>query len=151
MERRELLKVVGLGVGFSALQAVLPGLAQAADKMAATANSDTTAMLNSASQCVKAGDACIAHCQREFAAGNKAMAECQKTVMNMVAVCEALAKLAAYNNAEESHIKAYAKVCASFCNDCAAACEKHASHHAVCKACLDSCKDCAGACEKYAA
>jgi len=34
---------------------------------------------------------------------------------------------------------------------CAAACQKHAAHHAECKACYESCTDCIKECEKIAA
>ena len=50
----------------------------------------------------------------------------------------------------ESHnspnMKAALKLCAEFCDACAAECEKHAGYHPHCKACAIACRKCAEAC-----
>jgi hypothetical protein len=79
------------------------------------------------------------------------MAECQRTVMNMLAVVSAMGDVAGYRNANPKSIKALAAACAQFCRACAAACEPHKDHHEECKACLESCVECAKACDAYAA
>jgi hypothetical protein len=79
------------------------------------------------------------------------MAECQRAVMNMLAVVEAMAQVAGFANAEPKNLKQLAKTCAAFCKSCAASCEPHAAHHEECKACLDACTACAKACEAFAA
>jgi Cys-rich four helix bundle protein (predicted Tat secretion target) len=157
MERREFVTHLGLGIGATMGLAAL-GLTEnqavAAEPehkhvmgAAKASPSKMTAVLTAALDCVRAGNICLAHCQRELAKGDSSLAECQKTVMNVVAVCESLAKVAAYNNGNEAHLKAYVKACAAICDDCAKACEQHITHHAECKDCYDSCKACIKACE----
>lgn len=79
------------------------------------------------------------------------MAECQRSVMNMLAVTEAMSAVAGYRNANPKQVKALAAACAEFCRACAAACEPHKDHHQECRACMDSCIACAKACEAYSA
>ncbi len=162
MQRRDFVTNLGLGLGASLGLGAL-GLAEseafAADTAAKTPgaakrrpmSAELKAVLTAAHDCVKTSSVCLAHCQFQLANGDTSLGDCQKNVMNVMAVCEALTKLAAYNNANEAHLKAFAKVCAGFCDDCAKACEMHTSHHIECKECYDSCKACAKACEKYAA
>ncbi len=158
MKRREFVTNMGLGVstaiGLSALGSLIEESASAAEKAAPTRpamSPELKAVLNDASDCVKTGNICLAHCQSLLAKGDTSIADCQQHVMNVVAVCEALVKVAAYHNADDARIKSFAKSCAGFCDDCAKACEPHVGHHAECKACYDSCKKCAAACEKYSA
>lgn len=108
-------------------------------------------ILETTQTCVRDGRYCLARCTDHLAAGTPLMAECQRTVMNMLAVTEAMAEVAGYRNANPKQIKALAVACAEFCRACAKACEPHASHHEECKVCLDSCIACAKACEAYTA
>ena len=101
-------------------------------------------------QCAAAGRYCLARCTDHLAAGMKDMADCQKAVMNMLAVVEAMATTAGYRNADPANLKALAKVCAAFCRACAEACAPHAKHHEECKACGEACKACAAACDGFA-
>jgi Cys-rich four helix bundle protein (predicted Tat secretion target) len=101
--------------------------------------------------CVRDGRICVARCTEHLAAGDEGMADCQRSVMNMLAVTEAMSEVASYRNANPKQIKALAAACAEFCRACAAACEPHKDHHAECKACMDSCLACAKACEAYSA
>lgn len=105
------------------------------------------AIAASTAECQQAGRACLAACTEHLAAGMKDMAVCQRAVMNMLAVSEAMAEVAAFHNADPKHIKALAAVCAQFCRACEKACEAHAAHHVECKVCMEACKACASACE----
>lgn len=110
-------------------------------------SSDLKKLVDLTQDCLKTGATCLSHCNELLAKGITNMAECQKSVMNMLAVCEALSKVAAYHNADEKLIKSLAKTCAEYCRACQKSCEKHAQHHAICKECMESCIACAKACE----
>ena len=109
------------------------------------------AIIDSTASCLRDGRVCLARCTDHLAAGMSSMDKCQRTVMNMLAVTEAMANVAGFRNADPKHIQALAAACASFCRACAAACEPHKDHHEECKACLNSCLTCAKACEAYKA
>ncbi len=105
------------------------------------------AIAASTAECQQAGRACLAACTEHLVAGMTMMGPCQRAVMNMLAVSEAMADVAGFHNADPKHIKALAAACAQFCRACEKACEAHAAHHVECKACMDACKACAAACE----
>lgn len=109
------------------------------------------ALLESTEACARAGRVCLARCTDHLAAGMTAMAPCQRAVMNMLAVVEAMASVAGYASADPKLVKQLAKTCAAYCRACAAACQPHAAQHAECKACEDACIACAKACEAMAA
>ena len=108
------------------------------------------AIVESSSDCLKSGQACLVHCQKLLAAGDTSMAECQAAVVNMLASCEAMMKVASYDNMSKDLIKDLASTCAKICENCAKACEAHAKHHKECKACLESCKKCIKTCKAIA-
>ncbi len=99
-----------------------------------------------ARQCVSAGDACVSHCLALFATGDTSTAQCAKSVHQMSAVCEAMARLAAANS---EHLVDMAKVAYAACLDCEKECRKHENEHAACKACAESCAACAEECKKH--
>ncbi|NVO17477.1 MAG: Csp1 family four helix bundle copper storage protein [Rhodoplanes sp.] len=105
-------------------------------------------LVAAATNCVRAGLACINHCFDSLAAGDTSLAACARSVDQMSAVCGALAKLA---SAGSPHLPAMAKLAQAVCLDCEKECRKHADHHAVCKACADACAACAEECRKVAA
>ncbi|MDP2343512.1 MAG: Csp1 family four helix bundle copper storage protein [Deltaproteobacteria bacterium] len=109
------------------------------------------AVIDATSVCVTAGRVCLAACTDHLAHGMKNMVDCQKAVMNMIAVSEAMGATATYNTADLKSLKALASTCATFCRTCEKACEPHTAMHAECKACYDACKTCATACEAFAA
>ena len=109
------------------------------------------AVVDAVAACVAASRVCLASCTDHLAMGMKDMADCQKSVMNMLAVCEAMAAVAAYNTADLKLSKSLAATCAAFCRSCEKACEPHAAKHAECKACFEACRACASACEAWAA
>lgn len=104
-----------------------------------------------ANDCVEAGDKCVAYCARVLAAGDPSMGACNIAVHNMLAVCEAMSKLAAYGTANMSQLKALAAVCARLCRACERACRPHADHHEACRECMEECQNCAESCEKLVA
>jgi Cys-rich four helix bundle protein (predicted Tat secretion target) len=113
------------------------------------ASKELVAVVDATAHCLKTGGVCLSHCNALLAGGDTSLGDCQRTVMNMLAVCDATFKTASYRNADPKNLKALAKACADFCRACAKACEPHAAHHEECKACYDSCVDCAKACDAY--
>jgi Cys-rich four helix bundle protein (predicted Tat secretion target) len=107
-------------------------------------------IFKTASDCVKAGTVCLRHCQEALSKGDLSLKDCQASVQNMLAACEAMASVAGQASAPEASLRAMAAACARFCRDCEAQCQKHAKHHKVCADCMKSCAACAKACEAYA-
>ena len=102
-------------------------------------------LIDSAFDCLKAGQLCLDHCLESFVAGTTALALCARSVDQMLAVCGALTKLAAANS---PHLPAQATLAAAICDECEKECRKHSQHHATCKACAEACAACAEACRK---
>jgi Cys-rich four helix bundle protein (predicted Tat secretion target) len=102
------------------------------------------ALIDSASDCVKTGNACAAHCVTLFSQGDKEMAVCQSTVMQTVAICAALQQLASLDS---PHLLKVAAAARDICLACEAECRKHESKHSVCTDCGDACAACAKHCE----
>lgn len=107
------------------------------------------AVASSAFDCLRTAEVCLAQCTAVLAAGNTSMADCQRSVLNMIAVCDAMARAATYNTAEGARLKTLARVCADFCRDCEKECQRHAEAHSECKECMESCQACARACDAY--
>lgn len=101
-------------------------------------------VLESALHCARDGEVCLAHCLESFSAGETALADCARSVAQLVPVCTALAQLAALKS---PRLADFAKAAALVCKDCEAQCRKHADHHDFCKNCADSCLACIKACE----
>jgi Cys-rich four helix bundle protein (predicted Tat secretion target) len=147
-ERRAFLQQVGVTIGtVTARSMAMPaspapaGAALFADAQRATA------------ECVRAGEACIAHCATELAAGNTQMGKCNIASHDMLALCRATLSLA---SAESALAKRLALVCADGCRVCAQACLEHKEHwahgmHLACKVCYESCLACEKACRALAA
>ncbi len=133
LNRRELLAGAGALVVAAAPELVL---ADHHTEGAAPAPKGTAELIDAALACVKAGDACVAHCLAEFKKGDTMLADCAASVERMLSVCGATARLAALGS---PHLAKFVAVCADICTDCEAECRKHAQHHAVCKACADAC------------
>ena len=101
--------------------------------------------------CQRAGRVCLARCTEHLAAGMQGMADCQRAVMNMLAVVSAMADVAGFANTSPANLKSLAATCAAYCASCADACEPHAGHHEECHACREACLACAKACRALAA
>jgi Cys-rich four helix bundle protein (predicted Tat secretion target) len=105
-------------------------------------------LIDTALACVNRGEVCIAHCLDLLGQGDTSLADCSKAVAAMTPMCALLARYAAL---DAPRLKELAKVCIDVCDDCAKACEKHASKHEACKACQASCQDCIKACKDLTA
>jgi len=149
MERREVLKTVG-----AAMAAAIAGSALAAeqehhhDHGAMPMANPYSSLIASTSDCLKTGEACLAHCLVLLGEGDKEMAACAQSVNGMLAVCGTLGRLAGQNS---KHTAALAKVTADVCAECEKECRKHEKKHAECKACADACATCLKECKKLSA
>ena len=145
MDRRELLGSMG-GIALAAL--VGEAQAQVVDHQHHhPAGAKNQALTDSASDCVKTGEACINHCLDLLSQGDKEMAACAKSVNEMLAVCAALQRLA---TVDSRFLPKYAKLADEVCEACEKECRKHENKHAECKACADSCATCLNECKKIA-
>ena len=103
-------------------------------------------LVNTASACVSVGEVCLTHCQEMLAQGDKSMAACAMSVRQLIAVCGALASLAAQNAPALAKL---AGVAMDVCKNCEAECLKH-KNQAPCQACADACAACYAECKKMA-
>ena len=149
MNRRELIASAG-----GAALVLAAGTASADEHMDHAAMMDHSGMamatpnaglIDTASICIKAGQACLAHCLSSFAAGDTSLAACATSVDQMLSVCATLEKLA---SAGSPRLPEMARLAMTVCLDCEKECRKHEMHHATCKACADACKACAVECQK---
>lgn len=99
--------------------------------------------------CVEAAKHCLDHCDKLIAAGDNSMKDCRASVINLIAVSEALHKVAKENTAPVKLIKNLAKTCSEYCKHCEAQCKPHEKHD-VCKKCMASCEACRKACDAIA-
>jgi Cys-rich four helix bundle protein (predicted Tat secretion target) len=103
--------------------------------------------------CVRAGEACVAHCARELANGDTQIGKCNLSVYDMLALCGAMLALP---STESPLARRLAPVCADACQAYRQACFEHQEHWAhgmplACKACDDTCPACEQACRALAA
>ena len=148
MERRDLLKTAA-----AAMAGALSASAMAAGQHDhhhdhGSGPSRNAALIAASADCLKTGEACLAHCIYLLGNGDTSMAACAQSVNELLASCTALMKLAGQDS---RYVPALAKVAAQICENCEKACRKHADHHAECKACADSCAACLKECRKLAA
>ncbi len=106
------------------------------------------ALIESVTDCINKGEACLAHCLVLLGEGDKSVAGCARSVNETLAVCEALRKLAAQGS---SRAPALARVAMNACLDCEKECRKHEKKHAECANCAKACADCAKECKAFAA
>jgi Cys-rich four helix bundle protein (predicted Tat secretion target) len=117
---------------------------------ARTVSKELKELRDSTYECKKVGEICLALCNDVLAGGSTSMADCQSSVLNMLAVVEAMSKTATYNSVDSKLIKSLARTCAEFCRSCEKECKTHSEMHAECKNCMDACIRCAKACDAYA-
>ena len=143
MDRREALKIAA---GSAAASAFMGGAASAAQSHrrhhVANVNEDLVAV---ATECSTTGEACLKMCFDMLQTGDTAMAECARSVRELVIACDALAGMATHDSA---HLAAYAKVTAKICEECREQCTTH-DEHSQCRDCANACESCAKACHKY--
>jgi Cys-rich four helix bundle protein (predicted Tat secretion target) len=106
------------------------------------------ALIDATSNCIAKGETCLAHCLVLLGDGDKAMAECARSVNQMLASCDALQKLATQGS---RLVGAMAAVALDACTECEKACKKHADKHAECKACMEACGECIKQCKAIGA
>ncbi len=148
MNRRELF---GVAIGGASLAvAANKALADEHEDMDHTAHAHLAhAKLSEAARnCAAAGDLCMSHCLALFTMGDTSIAACAKSVYQMSAMCEAVARLA---SASSEHLPELAKVAHATCLDCEKECRRHENVHAICKACAESCAACAEECKRHMA
>jgi Cys-rich four helix bundle protein (predicted Tat secretion target) len=97
-------------------------------------------------ECIRTGDVCVHHCLIEFKAGDTAMADCARVVLETGAFCEAHAKMATL---ESAHMKEMCELSIKMCADCEKECRKHEKKHSSCKDCADACAACIKECKAF--
>lgn len=117
--------------------------------MARPVSKELTDLQDSAFNCLRAGEICLAQCNAVLAGGKTSMADCQSAVLNMLSVIDATSKVATYNTADQTLLKSLASVCADYCRKCEKECKPHIEAHVECKDCMDACISCAEACDAY--
>ena len=134
VSRRDLL----LGLGAAATTMAYTGSAIAA--MPGHDHSKHSAqqpkVLDATNDCVDKGTRCISHCLVAWTESDLELADCAKKVNEMNAICDTFSKLLSANS---SHVKAYASICKSVCNECARECRKH-DKHIECRQCAEACE-----------
>lgn len=93
-------------------------------------------MLHEASACVRIGELCLDHCFQVLAAGDASIAECARSVREMIAVSAAIEALAA---AGSPRLPALAKAAVPVYEYCEKQCRKHEVKHVICGQCGDAC------------
>ncbi len=135
MNRRELLIGTGAVLVASAARGDKPKPATAPPG-AHEHHTMASPLTDAAVDCVKKGQACLAHCLTLLGSGDTSLTACAKAVTDMVAVAQALLTV---STAGSKHTKALAKVAGDVSRDCEAECKKHADKHDACKACMECC------------
>jgi Cys-rich four helix bundle protein (predicted Tat secretion target) len=132
MQRRDLM----LGAGALLVAGGALARAQAAEDPHHGHGGVEGPLLDEASDCVRIGEVCLDHCFRILATGDESIAECGRSVNEMVAVSRALETLAA---AESPRLPAMARAAVATYEHCQAECKKHAPKHDICRKCGDAC------------
>ena len=148
LTRREMLCLAATTTAAATLASGATFAASSDHDHAHHSKNENEGLIDSAFDCVKKGQLCMDHCMELFKVGDTSVAECADSVNEMLAMCNALAQMAAYRS---SHLSNLAKVCIDVCNDCEKKCREHEEDHSECKACADSCAICAEECEKVLA
>jgi len=154
LERRNVLKgagILGLGALATTTAASMAGVSNAFAAEGQMHHGHATGsknakMIAALHDCIRTGDECIHHCLMEFKAGDSAMADCARIVMQTGAFCAAHAKLVTL---ESAHMKEMCELSIKLCTDCEKECRKHEKKHSTCKACADACAACIKECKAY--
>ena len=117
MQRREMLKAVAGTVAVAMTASVMAASEEHAHhhEHSTSANNDFAGLIDSSTDCLKTGEACLAHCITLLGQGDKEMAGCAQSVSELLATCDALMKLASQKS---SFTPAMAKVTADVCASC---------------------------------
>ncbi|MBT8080373.1 MAG: Csp1 family four helix bundle copper storage protein [Gammaproteobacteria bacterium] len=143
MDRRQASKIAA---GSAAATALMGGAATAAQShkhhIAANANED---LAREALACSRTGEACLKMCFDMLATGDNSMADCARSVRELVIACDALAGMAIHDS---KYLATYAEVTSKICNECREQCLAH-EQHPQCRECADACEQCANACQEF--
>ena len=135
--RKKFLKAsAGTAIAYSALNQLG---AQDHSKHVKPLPQNTEKAIQSAADCIAAGEICKAHCIELLGMGDKKMYECIKSVSETITLCESFMVLASQKSPLTGKIKS---LCIKACQICKDECMKHATHHKQCKDCADACADC---------
>lgn len=150
MQRREMLKTVAGAVAVAMTTSVMAATEnhEHHHEHGAPGGKDFTGLINTSLDCLKTGQACLAHCITLLGQGHKDMAACAESVSELLASCDALMKLASQKS---KFTPAQAEVTADVCASCEKQCRKYETQHEECKACADSCAACVRECNALAA
>lgn len=143
MDRRQALK---LAAGSAATATLFSGQASAAHshKRHTSANANDE-LVTEALACSRTGEACLKMCFDMLGSGDTSMAECARSVRELVIACDALAGMAIHDS---RHLRSYATVTAEICKECRKQCLTH-DKHPQCADCASACEKCAEACRKF--
>ena len=142
MNRREAV----VGSGMLALATVATSAVAAEEEAHAHHHGPAhKSLATAAGACVADGQACLDHCLDLLGSGHKELADCAKSVTQLVSICGALQNLA---NQDSKYLSRVASVASDACQDCEQECKKHADKHEVCKRCAESCRACYKECKQ---
>lgn len=156
MERRQLIRSAGFALA-AALVTTRDATAQAQQPTAKGTgghhahhgtSAKTELLVDALNECISKGEACLAHCLILLGEGDKSVAACARSVVETVALCEGLRKLAAQGSKRAPEL---ARMARAACLDCEKECRKHEKKHAECRECAKACAACAKECESFAA
>lgn len=102
-------------------------------------------LARAARECSASGSACINECIIDLRNESLMLVECLARLQELVASCDALAKMASLGT---KHLAAFAAVTKEVCAYCEEECRKHQDHHPSCGECADSCVECARECDR---
>jgi Cys-rich four helix bundle protein (predicted Tat secretion target) len=91
-----------------------------------------------AGDCVLKGQECVDHCINVIKAGDVSIADCMRSVEELIAACNALRVLTISNS---KNLRVLARAVDAVCQTCEIECRKHERHEA-CKICGESCLAC---------
>ena len=95
-------------------------------------------LISLASHCIEQAKRCQSHCIDLLSVGDDEMAECLRSVSEMLPACDMLLTHVSLNS---DFLNDTGKLCAKVCSACEKVCREHAKSHGICKKCADSCKD----------
>jgi len=96
-------------------------------------------LATTAADCVLRGQECLDHCISLVKSGDTSIADCMKSVEELIAACAGLRVLTISNS---KNLRDFARAVQPICQACETECRKHAGKHAKCKACGESCTAC---------
>ena len=136
--------IAGLAVGALAASVASTASAQASNR----GSDELTDIVETAMDCIAAGEICMHHAMLLFANADTSMADCAHQVTDSIAICRALATLAAHNSRA---LREVVQVSIPINEACEQECLRHADQHAECQAMADACAACLRACRNYLA